>query len=82
MIRHGHSGHPELFYAMAELLDVTGAVEHGIVSMKVKVNELGHSGNSILLGHDTEGKHLRGVLRGIRDRICTVSGGKYRHPSH
>jgi hypothetical protein len=28
----------------------------------MKVNELGHSGNSILLGHDTEGKHLRGVL--------------------
>src|SRR5262249_29444532 len=39
-----------LFYPLAELLDVTGAVEHGIVSMKMKVDKLGHSGTSILLG--------------------------------
>jgi hypothetical protein len=49
VVGHGHSGHAKLFYTMAKLLDVTGAVEHGIVSVKVKVNELGHSDSSSLL---------------------------------
>jgi hypothetical protein len=34
---------------MAELLDVTSAVEHGIVGVKMKVNKLGHAGDLILL---------------------------------
>jgi hypothetical protein len=42
MIGHGHGGHAHLFYTLAEFLDVTGAVEHGVVRMQVQVDELGH----------------------------------------
>jgi len=49
VIGHGYSRHSQLLNPLAELLDVTGAVEHGIVTMEVEVNELWHSGVLILL---------------------------------
>jgi hypothetical protein len=49
MIGHGYRWHAKFFGAIAELLDVAGAVEHGIVSMKMKVNELRHPRKLILL---------------------------------
>ncbi len=42
VVGHGHSRHPHLFYALAELFDITGAIEQGIVRMEVQVDELGH----------------------------------------
>ena len=33
MVGHGHGRHAHLFHALAKFLDVTGAVEHGIVRM-------------------------------------------------
>jgi hypothetical protein len=44
MIGHGHGRHTHFFGPLAEFLNVAGAVEHGVVSMKMKVNELGHGG--------------------------------------
>ena len=43
VVGHSHGRHAKLFGAITELLDVAGAVEHGIVSMKMKVYELRHS---------------------------------------
>ncbi len=42
VVGHGHGGHAQLFYAVAEFFDVTGAVEQGVVRMQVQVDELGH----------------------------------------
>ena len=42
VIGHGHSRHAKLFGAMTELFDVAGAVEHGVVGMKMQVDELRH----------------------------------------
>ena len=42
VVGHGHGGHAEFFHALAELLDVASAVEHGVVGMQMQVNELGH----------------------------------------
>src|SRR6266568_1317018 len=42
VVSHGHGRHAQLFDAMAELFDVASAVEHRIVSMKMKVNALRH----------------------------------------
>jgi hypothetical protein len=49
VVGHGHGRHAQFFYSMTEFLDVTSTVEHGIVSMKMKVNKLRHSVNSILM---------------------------------
>jgi hypothetical protein len=43
VVGHGHGRHAQLFGSIAELLDVTRPVEHGIVSVKMKVNELRHA---------------------------------------
>src|SRR6266568_4227156 len=43
VVSHGHGRHAQLFDAMAELFDVASAVEHRIVSMKMKVDELRHT---------------------------------------
>ena len=42
MIGHGYSRHAQLFDPMDELFHVTGAVEHGVIGVKVEVDELGH----------------------------------------
>ena len=42
VIGHGHRGHAEFLHALAELFDVTGAIEQGIVGMQMQVDELGH----------------------------------------
>jgi hypothetical protein len=42
VVGHGNSGHAQLFGALAEFVHVAGAVEHRIIGMKMKVNELGH----------------------------------------
>jgi len=46
VIGHGHRGHAELFGALAEFVHVAGSVEHGIVSVEMKMDELGHGGRS------------------------------------
>src|SRR5438128_12475492 len=43
VVGHGHGRHAQLLHVLAKLLDVTSAVEHRVVSMKMKVNELRHS---------------------------------------
>jgi len=43
VVGHGHGRHAKLFCTMAELLDITSAVEHGVVGVEMQVNELGHS---------------------------------------
>jgi hypothetical protein len=42
VIGHGHGGHTQLLHAVAELFDVAGAVQQGVVGMQVQVDELGH----------------------------------------
>jgi hypothetical protein len=42
VVGHGHGRHPQFFDSLAEFLDVTGAVEHGVVGMQVQVDELRH----------------------------------------
>src|SRR3982751_594679 len=42
VIGHGHGGHAELLHALAQLFDVTSAIEQGIVGVQVQVNKLGH----------------------------------------
>jgi hypothetical protein len=41
MVGHGDRGHAELLHASDEALDLAGAVEHGVVGVKVKVDEFG-----------------------------------------
>ena len=40
--------HAEFFGAMAEFLDVAGTVEHGVIGVEMKVDELGHPRSLIL----------------------------------
>jgi hypothetical protein len=42
VVGHGHGRHTQLAYMLAELFDVTSAIEQGIVSMQMQVDELGH----------------------------------------
>ena len=42
MVGHGHGGHAHFFDTLAELFDITGAVEQGVVGVQVQVNKLGH----------------------------------------
>src|ERR1700688_5228281 len=49
VVDHGHGRHPQFFYALAELFDITGAIEQGIVRMEVQVDELGHGFGSVSL---------------------------------
>jgi hypothetical protein len=42
VVGHGHGGHAHFLYPLAELFDITGAVEQGVVGVQVQVNELGH----------------------------------------
>ncbi len=42
VIGHGDGGHAEFVHALAELFDVTGAIEQGIIGVQVQVDELGH----------------------------------------
>ena len=39
VVGHGDRGHAELFHASDQALDLAGAVEHGVVGVKVKVDE-------------------------------------------
>src|SRR5579863_3435361 len=45
VIGHGNRGHAQLFRALAEFVHIAGAVEHRIVSVEMKMNELGHGGS-------------------------------------
>ena len=36
------AGMPSLLHMLAELFDVTGAIQQGIVGVQVQVDELGH----------------------------------------
>ena len=42
VVGHGDRGHTQFLHPLAEFLHVAGAVEHGIVGMEMKMNELGH----------------------------------------
>ena len=42
VVGHGHGRHAQFLHALAELFDVTGAVEQGVVGVQVQVDELGH----------------------------------------
>ena len=42
VIGHRDCGHAEFLHALAELFDVTSAVQQGVVGVQVQVNELGH----------------------------------------
>jgi hypothetical protein len=45
VIGHGDRGHAKLFGALAEFVHIAGAVEHRIISMQMKMDELGHGGS-------------------------------------
>ncbi len=42
VVGHGHGGHAQSLGAFAKLAGVASAVEHGIVGMQVKMNEVRH----------------------------------------
>jgi hypothetical protein len=44
VVGHGHRRHAEFLDAVAELFDVASAIEHGVIGMKVEMDELGHRG--------------------------------------
>ena len=56
VVGHGHGGHTHLFHALTELLDVTGAVEHGVVRVQVQVDELGHGSVGLVYRNRGRGK--------------------------
>src|ERR1035441_5448521 len=64
VVGHSHGGHSKFFYSLAEFLDVTGAVEHGIVDVEVQVDELGHGFGRGSLPQSRQRK--TGQLLGIR----------------
>jgi hypothetical protein len=42
MVGHSHGGHTHFAYMLTEFFDVTGAIEQGVVSVQVQVDELRH----------------------------------------
>ena len=56
MVGHGHGGHAQLLHALAEFFDITGAVEQGIVSMQMQVDELRHGFGSLVYRNRDRGK--------------------------
>jgi isopentenyl phosphate kinase len=42
VIGHGHGGHAKFLHALAQFVDITSAIEQGIVRVQMQVNELGH----------------------------------------
>jgi hypothetical protein len=48
VIGHGYGGHPKFLHALAQLFDITSAIEQGIVGVQVQVNELGHGSKASL----------------------------------
>ena len=64
VIGHGHGGHAELFHSLAELFDVTGAIEQGIVSVQVQVNELRHGSVAVVYRKEDGGKSGKYSLAG------------------
>src|SRR5579872_3208525 len=51
VVGHCNRWHPKFFHSATEFLNVAGAVEHGVISVKVQVNKLRHSLSSILRPH-------------------------------
>ena len=51
VVGHGDRGHVEFFDALDQAFDVASAIEHGVVGMQMKMNELG-------LGHQELGPQL------------------------
>jgi hypothetical protein len=49
MVSHGDSGHIQRLHTFTEIGNVAGAVQHGVIAMKVKMNEVRHWCTSILL---------------------------------
>ncbi len=47
VIGHGNRGHAQFFGALAEFVHIAGAVEHRIVSVEMKMDELGHGGSEL-----------------------------------
>ena len=41
-VGHATAGIPSCFHALTELVDVTGPIQHGVVAMKVQMDELRH----------------------------------------
>ena len=70
VVGHGHGGHAQFLYALAELFDVASAVEHGIVGMQVQVDELGHG--LVLVYRNGRGGRL---WRAVRFRGLEPAGG-------
>ena len=56
VVGHGHGGHAEFIHALAELIDVTGAIEQRIVSVQVQVDELGHGSVAVVYRNGDRGK--------------------------
>lgn len=48
VVRNGHGGHAELLDARHQLVYVAGAVQQGVIGMKVQVDEFRHGAGSIL----------------------------------
>jgi hypothetical protein len=60
VIGHGYGGHPKFLHALAQLFDITSAIEQGIVGVQVQVNELGHWDLWVSLTHTRPRKGVEG----------------------
>ena len=56
VVSHGHGRHTQLLYALAKFLDITGAIEQGVVGMQMQVNELGHESVALVYRSGVVGK--------------------------
>jgi hypothetical protein len=68
VIGHGNRRHAQFFRALAEFVHVAGAVEHRIVSVEMKMNELGHGGSYRLYLEAI----LAGKLSAVRVKLSTA----------
>jgi hypothetical protein len=70
VIGHGYGGHPKFLHALAQLFDITSAIEQGIVGVQVQVNELGHWDLWVSLTHTRPRKGVEGC--GIQTSVISV----------
>jgi hypothetical protein len=75
VVGHGDGRHPELLDVLDELIDVASAVEHGIVGVQVKMDELGHVTCLYCSGWRTNRHTLEitGVVWKLAIQACIVS---------
>jgi hypothetical protein len=75
VIRHGHGRHAEFFGSLAEQLDVAGSVEHGVIGMQMKMDELSwRSGHRHPVSQKLASILPSGAVREAVDYLVQIQG--------